>query len=140
MCISRLKFGVEIWLYNTPAATAQIHNVRMRIGKGFIGQTRFSSCDNTTDAEVLDELRCPLAKLYKGGSKQWQALRRVAIGAMGSLLDNLRWVREASTALRRMPDPFHHPEPRMNLLDNEHEWAKALRQLDVKCSRPIHER
>ena len=24
----------------------------------------------------------------------------------------------------------------MNLLDNEHEWAKALRQLDVKCSRP----
>ena len=46
---------------------------------------------NTTDAEVLDELRwlptdllllkerlSPLAKLYKGGSKQWQALRRVA--------------------------------------------------------------
>ena len=24
----------------------------------------------------------------------------------------------------------------MNLLDNENEWSKALRQLDVKCSRP----
>ena len=92
------------------------------------------SCDNTTDAEVLDELRwlptdllllkerlSPLAKLYKGGSKQWQALRRVAIGAMGSLLDDLRCLRE----------PFH-----LNLLDSEHEWAKALRQPDVKCSRP----
>ena len=55
---------------------------------------------------------------------------------MGTLLDDLRWVREASTALRRMPDPFHHPEPWMNLLDNENEWSKALRQLDVKCSRP----
>ena len=55
---------------------------------------------------------------------------------MGTLLDDLRWVREASTALRRMPDPFHHPEPWMNLLGNENEWSKALRQLDVKCSRP----
>ena len=55
---------------------------------------------------------------------------------MGTLLDDLRWVREASTALLRMPDPFHHPEPWMNLLDNENEWSKALRQLDVKCSRP----
>ena len=27
----------------------------------------------------------------------------------------MRWVREASTALRRMPDPVHHPEPWMNL-------------------------
>ena len=117
LCVSRLKFGVETWLYTTPAATAQIHNVRMRIGRGLIGQSRFSSCDNTTDAEVLDELRwlptdllllkerlSPLAKLYNGGSKQWQALRRVAIGAMGTLLDDLRWVLEASTALRRMPD------------------------------------
>ena len=68
----------------------------------------------------------PLAKLCKGGSKQWQALRRVASGAMGTLLDDLRWVREASTALRRMPDPFHHPEPWMNLLDNENEWSKEL--------------
>ena len=40
------------------------------------------------------------------------------------------------TALRRMPDPFHQPEPWMNLLENEKEWSKALRQLDVKCSRP----
>ena len=24
----------------------------------------------------------------------------------------------------------------MNLLENENEWSKALRQLDVKCSRP----
>ena len=123
LCISRLKFGVETWLNTTLAAKAQIHNVRMRVGRGLIGRSRFSSCDNTTDAEVLDELRwlptdllllkerlSPLAKLYKGGSKQWQALRRVAIGAMGSLLDDLRWVREASTAL--------------------------LRQLDVSCSRP----
>ena len=54
---------------------------------------------------------------------------------METLLDDLRWVREASTALRRMPDPFHQPEPWMNLLDNENEWSKALRQLDVKCSR-----
>ena len=121
----------------------------MRIGRGLIGQSRCSSCDNTTEAEVLDELRwlptdlrllkerlSPLAKRYKGGSKQRQALRRVASGAMGTLLDDLRRVREASTALRRMPDPFHHPEPWMNLLDNEHEWAQALRQLDVKCSRP----
>ena len=101
----------------------------------------------TTRLEVLDELRwlpdllllkerlSPLAKLYKVG-KQWQALRRVASGAMETLLDDLRWVREASTALRRMPDPFHQPEPWMNLLDNENEWSKALRQLHVKCSRP----
>ena len=149
LCISRLKFGVETWLYTTPAATAQIHNVRMRIGRGLIGRSRFSSCDNTTEAEVLDELPwlptdllllkerlSPLAST-KGGSKQWQALRRVASGAMGTLLDDLRWVREASTALRRMPDPFHHPEPWTNLLDNENEWSKALRQLDVKCSRPM---
>ena len=78
----------------------------------------------------------PHAKLYKGGSKQWQALRRVASGALGTLLDDMRWVREASTALRVMPDPSHHPEPWMNLLDNENEWSNALRQLDVKCSRP----
>ena len=144
LCISRLKFGVETWLYTTLAATAQIHNVRMRAGRGLIGRSRFSSCNNTTDAEVLDELRglptdllllkerlSPLAKLYKGGSKQWQALRRVASGAMGTLLDDLRWVREASTALRRMPDPVHHPEPWMNHVDNENVWSKALRQLDV---------
>ena len=149
LCILRLKFGVETWLYTTPAATAQIYNVRMRIGRGLIGQSRFSSCDNTTDVDVLDELRwlptdllllkerlSPLAKLYKDGSKQWQALRRVASGAMRTLLDDLRCVREASTAPRRMPDPFHYPEPWMNLLDNENEWSKALRQLDVKCSRP----
>ena len=145
----QLKFGVETWLCTTPASTAQIHNVRMRIGRGLIGQSRFSSCDNTTDAEVLDELRwlptdllllkerlSPLAKVFEGGSRQWQALRRVASGAVGTLLDDLRWAREASTALRRMPDPFHHPEPWMNLLENESEWSKALRQLDVKCSRP----
>ena len=149
LCISRLKFGVETWLYTTLAATVQIHNVRMRIGRGLIGQSRFSSCDKTTNAEVLDELRwlptgllllkerlSPLAKLYKGGSKQWQALRRVASGAMETLLDDLRWVREASTALRQMPDPFHQPEPWMNLLKNENQWSKALRQLNVKCSRP----
>ena len=83
LCISRFEFGDETWQYTTPAATAQIHNVRMLIGRGLIGQSRFSSCDNTTDAEVLDELRwlptdllllkerlSPLAKLYKGG-KQW---------------------------------------------------------------------
>ena len=63
-------------------------------------------------------------------------LRRVAIGAMETLLDDLRWVREASTTLRRMPDPFHQPEPWMILLENEEEWSKALRQLDAKCSRP----
>ena len=57
LCISSLKFGVETWLFTTPGATAQIHIVRMRIGRGLIGQSRFSSCDNTTDAEVLDELR-----------------------------------------------------------------------------------
>ena len=55
---------------------------------------------------------------------------------METLLDDLRWVREASTALRRMPDPFHQPEPWMNLLEHENEWSKALRQLDVMCSRP----
>ena len=149
LCSSRLKFGVETWLCTTPAATAQIHNVRMRIGRGLIGQSRFSSFDNTTDAEVLDELRwlptdllllkgrlSPLAKLYKGGSKQWRALRRVASGAMETLLDDMRLVREASNALRRMPDPFHQPEPWMNLLEIKYEWSKALRQLDVKCSRP----
>ena len=112
--------------------------MRMRIGRGLIGQSRFSSCDNTTDAELLDELRwlptdllllkerlSPLAKLYKG-----QALRTVASGAMETLLDDLR------CALWRMPDPVHQPEPWMNLLDNENEWSKALRQLDVKCSIP----
>ena len=57
LCISRLKFGVDTWLYTTPAATAQIQNVRTRIGRGLIEKSRFSSCDNTTDAEVLDELR-----------------------------------------------------------------------------------
>ena len=55
---------------------------------------------------------------------------------METLLDDLRWVREASTALRRMPDSFHQPEPWMNLLENEKESLKALRQLDAKCSRP----
>ena len=102
LCISRLKFGVDTWLYTTPAATAQIHNVRTRIGRGLIGKSRFSSCDNTTDPEVLDELQwlptdlfllkerlSPLAKLCKGGSKQWQALRRVAFGAMETFLDDL---------------------------------------------------
>ena len=58
LCLSRLIFGVETWLYTTPAATAQIHNVRrMRIGRGLIGQNKCSSCNNTTDAEVLDEFR-----------------------------------------------------------------------------------
>ena len=84
LCISRLKFGVETWLFTTPAATAQIHNVRMRSGRGLIGQSRFSSCDSTTDAEVFDELRwlptdlllfkerlSPLAKLYGWQSEQW---------------------------------------------------------------------
>ena len=64
LCISRLKF----------------------IGRGLIGQSKFSICYNTTDAEVLDELRwlptdllllkerlSHLAKLYRGGSKQWQS-------------------------------------------------------------------
>ena len=55
---------------------------------------------------------------------------------METLLDDLRWVREASTTLRRMPDPFHQPEPWMILLENEKGWSKALRQLDAKCSRP----
>ena len=131
LCISRLKFGVETWLYTTPAATAQIHNVRMRIGRGLIGQSRFSRCVNTIDAEVLDELRwlptdllllkerlSPLAKLYKGGSKQWQALRRVGDGCA------------------RPPLLCGGCQARTTFWRNENEWSKALRQLDVKCSRP----
>ena len=57
LSISRLKFGVETWFYTTPAATAKVHNVRMRIGGGLIAQSRFSGWNNTIDAEVLDELR-----------------------------------------------------------------------------------
>ena len=47
LCTSRLKFGVDTWLYTTRFHTAQIHNVRMRIGMGLIGISRFSGCDNT---------------------------------------------------------------------------------------------
>ena len=54
----------------------------------------------------------------------------------GNTSRRLEMVREASTALRRMPDPFHQPEPWKNLLENVNEWSKALRELDVKCSRP----
>ena len=64
-----------------------------------------------TDLFLLKERLSPLAKLCKGSSKQWQALRRVAIGAMETFLEDLRWVREASTTVRRMPDPYLQPEP-----------------------------
>ena len=50
---------------------------------------------------------------------------------METRLEDLRGVREASTTLRRMPDPYHQPEPWMNLLENEKEWSKALRQFDA---------
>ena len=89
-----------------------------------------------TDLFLLKERLSPLAKLCKGSSKQCQAQRRVATGAMKTLLKDLRWVREASTTLRRMPDPYHQPEPWMNLLECEKEWSKALQQLDARCARP----
>ena len=51
------------------------------------------------------------------------------------LLEDLRWVREASTSLRKMPDPYHHPEPWMKLLENQGEWVEAVRQLDIRCTK-----
>ena len=54
-----------------------------------------------TDLVLLKERRSSPAKLCKG---QWQALRCVAIGAMETLLEDLRWVRQASTTVRRMPE------------------------------------
>ena len=139
LCSSRLKFGV----YTTPTATAQIHNVRVRNGTGLIGKNRFSSCDSTTDGMALEELQwlpadlfllkerlSPLAKLCKGGSKQWQTLRRVAIGAMETLPEDLRSVREASATLRRMPEPYDQREPWINLLEKEYDSSMP------RCSRP----
>ena len=85
---------------------------RFTTGECALAEVRSDRADSRvvitrTEAEVLDELRwlptdllllkerlSPLPKLYQGGSKQWQALRRVACGAMGTLLDDLRWVRE----------------------------------------------
>ena len=57
-----------------------------------------------TDLFLLQERLTPLANLCKGGSKQWQALCRAAVGAMETLLEDLRWVCEASTTLRKLPD------------------------------------
>ena len=38
------------------------------------------------------------------------------------LLEDLSWVREASTSLRKMPDPYHYPEP----------WPKKPRMCEVR--------
>ena len=94
----------------------------MRVGRRFIAKSRFSGCDNTTDAMALEEVQwlpadlfllrerlSPLAKLCKGSRKQWQAPRRVATGAVETLLEDFRWVREAST--------YYQPEPWINFLE-----------------------
>ena len=69
--------------------------------------------DNTTDAIALEKLqwlptdlfllnerRSALAKLCKGCSKKWQALRRAAIGAMETILEDLRWVHDSAEDAR----------------------------------------
>ena len=144
LCMSRLKVGVDTWLYTTRhSADSQ---VRVRICSGSCWEKKADSLvvtirpmrwhwKNSNDLFLLKERLSPLAKLCKGSSKRWQALRRVAIGARETLLEDLRWLREVSTTQRRMPVPYHQPEPWMNLLDNEKEWSKAQRQLDGRCSR-----
>ena len=66
LCVSRLKFGVDTWLCTTTAATAQIHNVRMRIGSGLIGKNELHWLP--TDLFVKKGRLSSLAKLCKGGS------------------------------------------------------------------------
>ena len=57
LCISRLRFGVGTWLRTTPLPIAKIHHVRMRIGRGVTGKSRYSGAANTPDAAVLEELQ-----------------------------------------------------------------------------------
>ena len=52
------------------------------------------------------------------------------------LLEDVRRVCEASTSLRTMPDPYHHPEPWMKLLGNQRERVEAVRQLNIRCTKP----
>ena len=51
------------------------------------------------------------------------------------LLEDLRWVREASTSLRTLPDQNHHPEPWMKLLENH-----QMHQAEETRMCEVHER
>ena len=52
------------------------------------------------------------------------------------LLENLRWVREASHVFAEHARCVSSSEPWMKLLENQGEWVEAVRQLDIRCTKP----